>query len=125
MEELIFLHRRFINNDLHALRLNTLHDPLNGRSAEVIGTALHDQTINTHHFRLTRENGIRDEVFTRAVGIHNGRNQVVRHRLIVSQQLLGIFWQAVTTVTEGRVVVMVTDTRVKTHALDDLTGVQT
>ena len=44
--------------------------------------------------------------------------------MIVSQQLLGVFRQAIAAITEGRIVIMVADTRVEADAFNDLTGIQ-
>ncbi|MNP69995.1 hypothetical protein D3C76_1661640 [compost metagenome] len=71
MEELIFFHRRFKDDDLNTLRLDTLHNPLDRGRAEVIRPALHNQTIHAHHLRLTRQNGVRDKVFARTVRFNN------------------------------------------------------
>ena len=51
-------------------------------------------------------------------------NQIFRYILIVGQQLFGIFWQAVTSVAEARVVVMRADARIQADTLDDGLGVQ-
>ncbi len=124
VEELIFLHHRFIDNDRNTFRLDALHDALNRRGAEVVRTTLHDQAIHTHHFRLTSENRIRDKVFTGTVCIDDSRDDIVRDRFVVRQQLLGIFRQAVAAITKGRVVVVVADTRIQAYPFDNLLAVQ-
>jgi hypothetical protein len=124
VKELIFLHHRFIDNNRNTFRLDALHNALNRRGTEVVRTTLHDQAIHTHHFRLTGENRIRDKVFTGTVSIDDSRDDIVRDRFVVRQQLLGIFRQAVAAVAKGRVVIVVADTRIQAYPFDNLLAVQ-
>ena len=68
---------------------------------------------------------IGDEVLAGAVALDDGTHHVLRHVLIVGEELLGVLGQAVAAVTEGGVVVVRADARVETHALDDRAGVET
>lgn len=65
-----------------------------------------------------------DEVFAGGVGFDDGVNEVLRHFAVVGEQLFGVFGQAVATVAEAGVVVVVADARIEAHAVDDLFGVQ-
>ena len=133
---------RLINNDSCTLGLDALHNALNRALAEVIAVALHGQTVHADGYRLllllivfivlivsivTRQlqDTISDEFFTSSVALDNSFDQVLRHIGVVSQQLLGIFGQAVSAVTEGRIIVVAANTRIKANTVDDLLGVQT
>lgn len=63
-------------------------------------------------------------LLARAVGIHDGLNEVLRHVAVVRQQLLGALGQTAATVAEAGVVVMRSDAGVQAHAADDLGGVE-
>ena len=67
---------------------------------------------------------ISDVILACTVTLHNRLNQILRHISIVCQQLLGILRQTVTTITEARIVVMRTDARIQTHAVDDSLRIQ-
>ena len=60
-----------------------------------------------------------NEILARAVAFHDGLDKVFRNVLIVGQQLLGVFGQAIAAVTERRVVVMASDAWVEAYAIDD------
>ncbi|EJX04076.1 membrane protein [gut metagenome] len=60
-----------------------------------------------------------NEILTSLVGFHDGRHHVLRHILVVGQQLLGIFRQAITTVAKTRVIIVRTDTRIQAYPLND------
>ena len=70
------------------------------------------------------KNAISDELLTSAVRLHDRLDQVLRHILIVREQLLRVLRQAIAAVPEARVVVVRADARIQTHAVDDLPGVQ-
>ena len=106
------LQRRLINHDLRALGFDALHHALDAALSEIIAARLHRQAIDADDdvlftagfiFVVIRvvivsrfmKHAIRDEVLSRAVGFHNGPDQLFRHILIVRQQLLGILEQAV------------------------------
>ena len=65
------------------------------------------------------QHSIGDVVLARAVALHDGGHHVLRHVLVVGQQLLGVLGQAVAAVAEARVVVVRADARVEADAFDD------
>ena len=72
---------------------------------------------------ITRStNLLGDEVLARAVGLDNRLDEVLRHVLVVGQQLLGVLGQAVAAVAEAGVVVVGADAQLQAHALDDVGG---
>ena len=129
----------FIDDNRRTLGLDALHHTLNGALAEVVGVGLHGQAIHTNHGLMflagipfavgaigtsKLEYAVGDEVFTGGVRIHDRLDEVLRHVLVVGEQLLRVLRQAVAAVTEARVVVMRADARVEAHAVDDLARVQ-
>ena len=135
------LYGRLIDDDLHALGLDTLHHALDAALAEVVAVRLHRQAVHTDHAppRLVRaevtvvvlavepslaEHPLRDEVLPRAVAVHYRLDQVLRDVRVVRQELLRVLRQAVPAVAEGWVVVEVPDAGVEAHALDYRVGVQ-
>ena len=70
------------------------------------------------------QDGVGDIVLARAVGLHDGGHHVLGHVLVVGEQLLRIFREAVATIAEGGVVVVGAHAGVQAHALDDARGVQ-
>ena len=124
-EKFRLLQLRLVDDHLDALGLDALHHPLDAGVAEVIRTALHDQPMEADHIRLTLEDALGDEVLARSVGVDDGPHDVLRHILVVGQQLLGILGQAVAAIAERGVVVMVSDAGIETDALDDVFAVQT
>ncbi|EJW94554.1 hypothetical protein EVA_17338 [gut metagenome] len=59
------------------------------------------------------------EILTSLVRFYDSRHHILRYILIVSQQLLGIFRQTITTVTKTRVVIMSANTRIQTYTLNN------
>ena len=82
-EKVVFLQRRFIDDDFNPLGFNTLHDALDGRGPEVVRVTLHGQPIDADDLGILRDDHIGDMVFSRPVGGDDGRNQVLGHILIV------------------------------------------
>ena len=66
-----------------------------------------------------------NEILARTVAFYDSLDEVLGYVLIVGQQLLGVFGQAVATVTERGVVVMASDARVEAYTVDDGFRVQT
>jgi hypothetical protein len=66
----------------------------------------------------------RTKVFAGGVAVHNGTHDVLRHRIVVGQQLFGVLGQAVAAITKAGVVVVVANARVQAHAVDDLPCVE-
>lgn len=54
-----------------------------------------------------------------AVVFHDGTDEIFGHVVVVGEELLCVFRQAVTAVAEGGGVVVCTDTWVETYAFDD------
>ena len=132
-EELRRVQRGLVDHHGHALGLHALHDALDGARAEVVGVRLHRQAVHAHDRpRLALVDAVPHhlqhlvghEVLAGAVGLHDGLDQVLRHVLVVGQQLLGVLGQAVAAVAEAGVVVVGSDARLQAHAVDDVAGVE-
>ena len=132
-EELRRVQRGLVDHHGHALGLHALHDALDGARAEVVGVGLHRQAVDAHDRLLLAgvnaiphhlQHLVGDEVLAGAVGLHDGLDQVLRHVLVVGQQLLGVLGQAVAAVAEAGVVVVAADARLQAHAVDDVAGVE-
>ena len=109
---------------------------------EVIGIGLHGKAVYTHHgFLLFVFLGrriiivtaigagnfqylVRNIILPGAVAFHNSLDQVLRYVLIVGQQLLGIFGQAVAAVAEGGVVIVIAHPGIQGDAFDDGGSIQ-
>ncbi len=78
---------RLVHDDLGALRLDALHDALDGGLAEIVGACLHRKPVYTHDDLLLLrriesagggviaclfQHAVRNIVFAGAVGVHNG-----------------------------------------------------
>ena len=132
-EELRRVQRGLVDHHGHALGLHALHDALDGARAEVVAVGLHRQAVHAHdRLRLASVHAVPDhlqhlvchEVLAGAVGVHDGLDQVLRHVLVVGQQLLGVLGQAVAAVAEAGVVVVAADARLQADAVDDVAGVE-
>ena len=132
-EELRRVQRGLVDHHGHALGLHALHDALDGARAEVVGVGLHRQAVDAHdRLRLALVHAVPhhlqhlvgDEVLAGAVGLHDGLDQVLRHVLVVREQLLGVLGQAVAAIAEAGVVVMRPDARLQAHAVDNVAGVE-
>ena len=62
---------------------------------------------------------ISDIILSRPIRLHDRFDQIFRHVLIIRQKLLCIFWQAITTITKGRIVVKFTDSWIQTDTIDN------
>ena len=131
----------FVDDDFGALGLDALHHALDAALAEVVAVRLHRQAVDPNDaFALLvgaevpmvefvvearlLEHPVRDKVLTRAVAVNYRLDQVLRNVRVVRKELLRVLRKAVASVTERRVVVEVSDTRVQAHAPDDGGGVQ-
>ena len=100
------LQRRFVNDNCDTFRTDPLHNALNRGLAEVVGVALHRQTIYSHdYFGLfgriplaicsigtgQLQYAIRDKILSGAVTFYNRGHHILRNILEVRQQLFGIF----------------------------------
>ena len=132
---------RLVDNHLSTLCLDTLHYTLYGTLAEIVGVALHRESINTDGalfligciisatvaivvIACRLEHTVGNEVLAGTVALHDGFDEVFWHIGIVGKKLLGVFWETVTTIAKGRVVVVRTDTWVKSHSVNDGLGIQ-
>ena len=124
------------------LCLDALHDALDGGLPEVVGICFHGQAVYTddYVFLLTLfiagvsfvvaisagdfQHAVCDKVLSGAICLNDRFDKVFRHVLVVGEQLLGIFWQTVAAVAEGRIVVVIADARIEADAFDDLGGVE-
>ena len=70
------------------------------------------------------QGSIRNEILPGPIGLNNGLNQIFRHILIVCQQLLGVLWQAVPSVTEAGVIIVAADPGIQANTLNDLPSIQ-
>ena len=134
--------RGLVDDDLGALGLDALHDALDGGLAEVVGVGLHRQAIDADDGGLSPalaailvvgaigvpaglgQHGVGDVVLARAVGLDDGGHHVLGHVLVVGEQLLRIFREAVAAIAEGGVVVVGADAGVEADALDDGAAVE-
>ena len=132
-EELRRVQRGLVDHHGHALGLHALHDALDGARAEVVGVGLHRQAVHANNRLLLAgvdavphhlQHLVGDEVLAGAVGLDDGLDQVLRHVLVVGEQLLGVLGQAVTAVAEAGVVVVAADARLQAHAVDYVAGVE-
>lgn len=127
-----------MNYHLNPFGLDALHHPLDGAGAVIIAASLHDEAVNAHHkfgtvlaalLRLlglglgSPDHLLGNKVFAGAVGAHYCLNQVLGHVLVVGQELLGVFRQAVAAVAKAGVVVVAANAGVKAHAVNDLPGI--
>ena len=125
----------FIDDDLCAFGFDTLHDTLDGGLAKVIRVRLHGQTIDADRTCVLLrgiklafvviiviagfgEDAVGDEVLACAVRFNDGFDEVLRHVLIVRQQLFGVLRQAVTAISKRRVVIVRADTWIETNTID-------
>ena len=134
--------RGLVDDDLGALGLDALHDALDGGLAEVVGVGLHRQAIDADDGGLSPalaailvvgavgvpaglgQDGVGDVVLARAVGLDDSGHHVLGHVLVVGEQLLRVFREAVAAIAEGGVVVVGADAGVEADALDDGAAVE-
>ena len=116
---------RLINYHLGTFGLDALHKALNGALAEIIGVGLHGEAVHAYHAMLLSlvklvilrvsvpacflQYLVGYIILPSAVALYYGSHHVLRHVSIVGQKLFGVFWQAVTTVTEAWVIIVCTD----------------
>ena len=74
-----------------------------GASAEVVGVGLHGRAVHAHHQPLLAlvdqrhhavDHLVGHEALAGAVGLHDRLDEVLRHVLVVGQQLLGVLGKA-------------------------------
>ena len=81
--------------------------------------------MDAHYLGVAANNADGNKVFAGGIGIDNGADQVVGHLVIVGKQLLGIFGQAITTITKRGIVVVATDTGIKANPFNNLATIKT
>ena len=108
----------------HSFVLKSLDDIEHGVLPEVVGPSLHNEAICADNLRLHVDDLLCYEVLAGGIRVHYRADEVLRHVLVVRQQLLRIFGQAISTIAKARVVVMVANAGIKADALDDLSRVQ-
>ena len=64
-------------------------------------------------------------VFPGVVRLHNRPHDILRDIFIIRQKLLRILGQAVSAVTEGRIIIMRPNPGVQANSFYDLTGIKT
>ena len=130
-ERAAVLQRGLVDDKRRALGLYPLHHALDAALTEVVAPGLHRQAVHADD-ALVFPRGVPlsvvlvrpghpehlpgDEVLPRAVALHDRGHHVLRHVLVVRQELLGVLRKAVAPVAERRVVVVRADARVKAHA---------
>jgi len=63
-------------------------------------------------------------IFPCPITLNNRLDKILRDILEVGKKLLCVFRKAVTTITEGGVVVMASDSRIQANTIDDVLGFQ-
>lgn len=86
---------------------------------------LHHQAKHTNLPGLFGQNLICKEIFSCAISIDNGPDQILGNFGVIREKLLSIFGQTVAAVSKTRVVVVTTNTRIEADAVDDLARVHT
>ena len=100
------------------------HHALHGTFPEVIRAVLHDQPEHSDVIRIALQDPVGHETFAGFIRFDNSPDEVLRNIIIVGEQLLRILGQAVASVPEGGIVVVVANTRIEAHAFDNLPRVQ-
>ncbi len=72
----------------------------------------------------TVNNLLSNKVFTSTIRLYNCLNKILRYISIVSKQLLRILRQAITTITEGWIVIMSTNTWIKANTTNNLRSIK-
>ena len=117
----------------HAFGLDALHDALDGARAEVVDVRLPGRAVHADDRLFLAladlvprhlQHLVGDEVFAGSADIDDGRDRVLRRVLVVHQQPLGIFGQAVAAVAKARAVTAGANTQLQAHAVDDGAGVK-
>ena len=83
MKEAILFDGWLKDDDFDPFGFNPLHDPLDSGGAEVIGTGLHHQTVDTYYLRLAGNHAVGNKILTGGIRIDDSADQVVWHLLIV------------------------------------------
>ena len=65
------------------------------------------------------QDAVGNEIFSGTIAFYNCLNQIFGHICVVGKKLLGIFGQAISAISETRVVVMCSNAGVEANAADD------
>ena len=127
------------NDNRCALGLDALHNALNRTLAEIIAVGFHGQTIYADNQGLLSlsipltgcriisclfQNLIRNEILAGAIRLDDGLDQILRDIRIIGQQLFGVFRQAISAITERRVIVVSPNTGIQTNSENNGLGIQ-
>ena len=128
------LQGRLVDDNGSTFSFDAFHDALDAALTEIVTITLHCKTIDTDDDLLLFiwieilascvcacdfKDSLGDEILPGPVAFHDGLNQVFRHILIICQELFGILGQAISAITEGRVVVVIANARIEADSLDD------
>ena len=67
----------------------------------------------------------RYKVLPGTVRFYDCANQILWNILVVCQQLLGVFWQAIASISKRRIIIMIPDSSIHANTVNDLSGIQT
>lgn len=101
-----------------------MNDVLNGAGTEIVRAGLHSEAINADGFRFFGQNHVGDVLLPDIVGVDDGGNHGLGDAFVIGAKLLGVFRKAVTTVTEGRVIIMAANARVEADSFDNILSVE-
>ena len=123
-----------------ALRLDALHDALDGALAEIVRAGLHRQAVHADRDvpllgRIVGagsgvipglvEHTVGDVVLARAIALDYGLDEVLGDVVEIREELLGVLREAVAAVAETGVVVMGADARVAADSFDNRLRIKT
>ena len=84
------LQHRLVDQQFDAHVVKALHDALHAGGAEIVRAFLHDQAVHPHGARPHARDAFGDEIHARGVRVDDRSDQVLRHVVIVCQQLSGV-----------------------------------
>jgi hypothetical protein len=91
VEKNAFLHYWLVDDDFDALGLNAFHNALNTGGSEVVRIAFHDKAVDTYSSGLTLQDVTGDEVLAGVIRFDDSVYKVLRHIVVVREQLFGVF----------------------------------
>ncbi len=108
--------------------MQALYDTLYGTLPKIITPRFHRQTIYADNCvwcnACLLKDAPGDKIFMGTVGRYKGGNDILRYALVVHQQLLGIFGQAIAAIAERRVIIGAADPRVQADGLNNLPAIE-
>ena len=69
------------------------------------------------------QNAVCNKIFSGAVAFYDRTHHILWNIIVICKKLFCIFWQTVTTVAKGRIVVMAADSGIETDTIYDVPGV--